>query len=314
MSTVVSASRRTDIPAFYSEWFMNRVRAGYCLVPNPHNTKQVSYVPLAPDETDAIVFWTKNPAPMLKHIEELEKAGFRFYFQYTLNDYPKELEPGVPPASQRIEAFIKLSGMIGPERVIWRYDPIIVSNHTGFSFHREKFAALCEHLARFTRRVVVSIVDLYAKTKRNLRRLENDGFRFAEDPVNDPEVDDLLSELAKTARKFALEIATCAEKRNYTELGIAPGRCIDGDLIERLWRLHRPWKKDPGQRDACGCVLSKDIGANDSCLHNCPYCYATRNGELACRLNEKHDPSTKALLSDPAIPKSARESQELLFR
>jgi len=310
---IVSASRRTDIPAFYSDWFMNRVRAGFCLVVNPFNTKQVSYVPLTPDKTDAIVFWTKNAAPMLKHMEELEKGGFRFYFQYTLNDYPRRLEPGVPPVSQRIETFIKLSRMIGPERVIWRYDPIIVSNRTGFSFHLAKFAELCKHVAQFTRRVVVSIVDLYAKTKRNLRRLEDEGFRFAEDPVNDPEVDDLLSELAKTARRYALEIATCAEKRDYTALGIPPGRCIDGDLIERLWRLHRSWKKDPGQREACGCVASRDIGANDSCLHNCPYCYATKNGELACRRNEEHDPHNRALLSNPEIPKKARENQQMLF-
>jgi DNA repair photolyase len=311
---IVSASRRTDIPAFYSDWFMNRAEAGFCLVPNPQNTKQVSYIPLTPDETDVIVFWTKNPAPMLKHIETLEDAGFRFYFQYTLNDYPKVLEPGVPPVSDRIETFVKLSGMIGPERVIWRYDPIIVSNRTGYSFHRENFSALCERLASFTRRVVVSIVDLYAKTERRLRKLEDEGLRFTEDPVNDPQMDDLLGDLARVARRAALEIATCAEKKDYSALGIPPGRCIDGDLIERLWHLRRSWSKDPGQRDACGCVASRDIGVNDSCLHNCPYCYATRSGEVACRLHENHDPHSRALLSDPEIPEKAIARQQLLFR
>ena len=137
---IISASRRTDIPALYSKWFMNRIRAGYCRVPNPRNTKQVSRVSLRPSDVEAIVFWSKNPAPLLPHLRELDSSGFRYYFQFSLNDYPWALEPNLPSLSDRTDTFKDLGRILGPSRVVWRYDPIIISNLTPFEYHREMFA------------------------------------------------------------------------------------------------------------------------------------------------------------------------------
>ncbi|MGD0092751.1 MAG: DUF1848 domain-containing protein [Planctomycetota bacterium] len=301
MGLIISASRRTDIPAFYNDWFMNRVRAGFCEVPNPFNPKQVARVSLRPEDVDAIVFWTKNPRPLLEHIAELERLGLRFYFQFSLHAYPALLEPRLPSVAARIAAFRQLSELLGAARVIWRYDPIIISNLTGYAFHKTAFAALCAQLSPCTRRVVISVVDYYGKTKRNLKPLEEQGFTFSTAAVDLPQTDDLLCGLAEVARAASLEIFSCAEpsaKAGPRWAGIRPGRCIDGELIERLWGLRRVWKKDPNQREECGCVVSKDIGAFDSCLHGCPYCYATRSLPLAEKRHAQHDAAAATLLGE----------------
>ena len=176
---IISASRRTDIPAFYSNWLMNRIRDGYCLVPNPHNAKQVSRVSLHPNDVEAIVFWSKNPAPLLPHLGKLDKLGFHYYFQFSLNDYPRALEPNIPSLNDRVATFKDLSRLVGPLRVVWRYDPIIISDVTPFEFHRERFTWIAEELKGATHRVMVSIVDFYQKTERRLSQLEKEeGFTF----------------------------------------------------------------------------------------------------------------------------------------
>ncbi len=262
---IISASRRTDIPAFYAEWFMNRLREGYCLVPNPFNPRQVARISLMPESVDAIVFWSKNPAPMLDFLPTIEDMGYRFYFLFTLNDYPKALEPGVPPLAERISTFIELSTRLGPRRVIWRYDPIILSNRTDASYHREAFAGLCRQLAGYTKRVITSIITLYRKTLRNLAPLEKQGYTFDKDPRRNPETEALLSYMAASAAGHGMEIFACAEKRDYTHLGIKPSSCIDAALIRELWGIPASSKKDPGQREHCGCALSRDIGMTDTC-------------------------------------------------
>ncbi len=301
---IVSASRRTDIPAFYSEWFMNRVRAGFCLVPNPFNPAQVSRVSLRPDEVEAVVFWSKDPLPMLGHLADLERDGFRFYFQFTLNDYPGELEPNLPPLRARLRTFKLLGDMIGPERVVWRYDPIIISSRTDRAYHISRFRELSRELSRFTRRVMVSMVTFYAKTRRNLGRLVPDGYSFDPSAGEGRGTEGLLRSIAEAAGERGIEVRSCASARDYTGLGIPPGRCIDGELIERLWGVRRAWKKDPGQRETCGCAVSRDIGMTDSCLHGCPYCYATRSHRLARERHGTHDPSSTALLGSPDPPPS----------
>jgi DNA repair photolyase len=259
---IVSASRRTDIPAFHTEWFMDCLRREFVEVKNPYNPDQVSRISLKPDEVESIVFWTKNPAPLLAHLKEIEKIGHRYSFLFTLNDYPRDLEPKVPALEERINSFIKLSERIGPRRVTWRYDPIILSDKTGPDYHRRAFESLCAKLGPHTRRVVVSLIDYYKKTKRNLKPLN---YQFDFDAAKRPETDQLLGDLAKMAQEQKLEIFTCAQERDYTSLGIPPGRCIEGD---------GPYKKDPSQREHCRCTQSRDIGAYGTCRHECPYCYA----------------------------------------
>lgn len=293
---IISASRRTDIPAFYSQWFMNRIRAGWCVVPNPLNMKQISKVSLKPEDAEVIIFWSKNPAPLLSHLDELDNLGYKYYFQYTLNDYPHALEPGVPNLDNRITTFINLSQRLGPLRVIWRYDPIIISNFTPIGYHIDRFSRLAEELRGSTYRVVISIVDLYSKTERRLTLLEKeDGFIFDRKILNTDRIVNLLGDMAVIAKRNKIEIFSCAEERNYSSVGVFPGRCIDEELMNKIWHLNLKYKKDNSQRIYCLCMGSKDIGINDTCIHGCPYCYSTRDYAVAERRFREHNPDSPVL-------------------
>ena len=311
---IISASRRTDIPALYTKWFINRIRAGWCQVPNPLNYNQLPYVSLRPEDVDSFVFWSKNPAPMLNYLDELDKRGFRYYFQFTLNDYPKDFEPSVPSVEERIQTFRKLSMRLGPLQVIWRYDPIIISNRTPPDFHRKKFLMMAKALSGFTSRVMVSFVDYYQKTDRRLSSLEKLGFKFDRKAVNSRHAWNLLKDVAAIARDHNMQIFTCAEERNFSEVGAPPGHCIDGEILRRLWSLHGHTRKDPTQRAACLCVLSKDIGMNDTCVHGCPYCYSTRNLALAQRRYSEHDPDSPVLWGNGRALSEAEQAHQLEVR
>lgn len=292
---IISASRRTDIPACYPVWFMNRLRAGYCIVRNPFNLHQKRRVSLRPGDVDALVFWTKNVRPFLPCIDELIAAGQRFIVQCTLNPYPPILEPRIPTLDDRLADLEALSRRIGKNRVIWRYDPIIISNKTPWSYHRQAFSDLARRLSGLTERVVVSVVQLYRKTQRGFSTLREHGLIVEERAADSVEMDELLSFLARTARNYGLEIVSCASERDLGPLGIAPGRCIDGELFTNLWGLQGPWKKDPGQRPACGCTVSVDIGATNTCQNGCPYCYATTNHQQARSRYRTHDPTAEMI-------------------
>lgn len=296
---IISASRRTDIPASYSAWFMNRLRAGYCVVPNPFYPSQVYRVSMLPEDVDVIVFWSKNPAPLIPHLPELDARGYRYYFHYTLNDYPAALETNVRSLDHRLETFHHLSDRLGPDRVIWRYDPILLSNKTDADYHRDCFARLATNLRGATRRVMVSFCSFYRKTERRLGALEAEGYSFQKVDAASPGAADLVRDLAATAAANGIEMFACADEHDLTELGIGRGRCIDPALIQRLWSMPLNVTKDPGQRPHCGCAVSKDIGVNDTCLHGCRYCYATVSRRLALRRYAEHDPHAEALWGHP---------------
>lgn len=309
---IISASRRTDIPAFYSSWLMNRIRAGYCLVPNPFNAKQISRVSLAQEDVDAFVFWSKNPEPMLNLLDGLTSRGFVYYFQYTLNDYPRTLEPKVPPVDRRIDTFHQLASRLGPRRVVWRYDPIIITPNTDYNFHATTFERLARLLTGATHRVVISVVDLYRKTNRRMNAHANAGFVIAPNAVSSHEMRRLLAHISHVAKTHGIEAFSCAEEHNFTDAGVRPGSCIDRDLIEALGG-HVSSRKDTGQRPACRCVTSRDIGINDTCLHGCSYCYSTSNDELACQRHAQHDPASPVLLGHSEDPEPTRTKQLKLF-
>ncbi|OBW62925.1 MAG: hypothetical protein A9183_00685 [Dehalococcoides mccartyi] len=315
---IISASRRTDIPAFYSTWLMNRIRAGWCSVPNPLNTKQVSRVSLLTQDVEALVLWSKNPAPLLPHLNELDERKLRYYFQFTLNDYPKALEPNIPSLERRINTFIELSKHVGSLRVIWRYDPILFSNFTPLEYHVEKFSSIAQELKGSTKRVMVSIVDLYKKTERRLYQLEKEeSYSFNKDVSNCKDIRLLLKELSTIAKNNDIEIFTCAEEDNYSDVGVPPGRCIDDGLLNRLWPTRSKHKKDSYQREYCLCVESKDIGVNNTCLHGCPYCYATINSEVAQRRFNEHDPLSPTLwpkTDESETKNSTKDSNQLEFQ
>ncbi|MDT8448162.1 MAG: DUF1848 domain-containing protein [bacterium] len=294
---IISASRRTDIPAFYSEWFVNRLRAGYLLTRNPFNAHQVSKVSLLPEDVTAIVFWTRNPTPLMKHLKEIDRSGYRYYFQYTITGYPKILETSVPRPHRALETFSKLSDLVGANRVIWRYDPVLLSAKMDMDEHKRLFVKIADSLASKTRRVVVSFADLYTKVNRNLAKVDQ------LQPWDIVEHRDKLSELAfffsKTAGERGLEIQSCAEDVDLSKEGIEHGKCIDDQLIGSVLKVESDHAKDKGQREACGCVKSVDIGMYNTCLHGCAYCYATANKSLALKNHEKHDPNSPFLIGQP---------------
>jgi hypothetical protein len=294
---IISASRRTDIPAFYAQWFINRIRAGHCTVPNPFNRKQVSHILLRPEDVDIIAFWTRNPQPLIPYLKELNQLGYRYYFQYTVMNNPRPIDAMTHSLSSSLNIFKKLSALIGPERVIWRYDPVIISNITGIEFHTATYKNIAETLRNYTQRSVISILDIYSKLKKRLQVLKDKGVEIVDcDNKSDKRFDELLYTLAGIAEQNKMEIVSCAEDPDLTKYNIHPGKCIDDDYIERVFGISVTNKKDPTQRKACGCVVSKDIGVYNTCLSGCQYCYATTSFEKAKALYKKHNPDSTSMV------------------
>lgn len=305
---IISASRRTDIPAFYSEWFMNRIHAGYCTTVNPYNRKQISYVSLKPPDVDVIVFWTKNPEPLMKHLKDLDDRGYRYYFQYTLTGYPRTIEPNLPGINKEIETFKKLADLIGPARVIWRYDPIIISNATGMDYHKKQIDYIARELEGNTERLVVSIVDEYRKAKTNFNRLESQSI-FIKRETTELDIEELIDYIVALARNRKMEAFSCAEVLNLTPFGLMPGKCIDDCYIQKVFGINVISEKDKSQRLECGCVISKDIGAYDTCLHGCQYCYA---GTLSAAIKNKsnHFPDSPSIFGRYETQQPKKENDD----
>lgn len=290
---IISVSRRSDIPAFYGKWFMNRIRAGYCIVPNPFKPTQVSRVSLVPEAVEVIVFWTRNPRPLFPYLTELKERGYDYLFQYTVMNNPGILDPRCPSVQVSLKTFRELSDRIGSQRMIWRYDPIVFSTVTPPEFHRNNFSHIARRLRGSTCRCVVSILDVYRKVKRRFRQLKKHGVELV--ACEDEVFGDLMNTFARAAGENGMEIVSCAEEIDLRPFGIQPGKCIDGEYISHILGINVSSKKDPSQRKACGCVLSKDIGMYDTCLFGCQYCYATTSHERAKINHEKHEPNSPSL-------------------
>lgn len=300
---IISASRRTDIPKFFAGWFMRRVREGFYCSRNPFNPWDVKRTSLEPDDVDAIVFWSKDPAPMLGFLDELDSMSYAYYFQFTLNDYPSTVEPGVPTVMRRLDTFRRLAERIGPSRVLWRYDPVIVSRGFPPSYHVDRIERIARVLQGFTTRLTISFLDMYGKVRR---RLMQSGTPLLADIVDltCSENRDLLlgfaRELAAIGGDCGLDVRTCAEHVDLTPAGIRPGACVDGELVNliRTKGVHerKRFRRDRGQRTGCLCSESRDMGAYNTCAHGCLYCYANY-GERSIRKNlSKHSADSPFLL------------------
>ena len=266
---ILSVSRRTDIPNYYSDWFIARIKEGFLYVRNPMNAHQISKIDLSPEVVDCIVFWTKNPANMIEKLEDLQK--YMYYFQFTMTGYGKDVEPNLPNKREElIPTFKRLSEKIGKERVIWRYDPILIGKRYTIDYHLKAFEEIASNLADYTEKVVISFVDLYSKTQRNTKELDIK-------QITNEEMIELAREMAQIASKYNLIIETCAEQINLHEVGIQHGSCIDKKLIERLLGCKLIAEKDKNQREECGCFESVEVGAYNTCLNGCEYCYANFN-------------------------------------
>jgi DNA repair photolyase len=296
---IISASRRTDIPAFYSEWLMNRIRQEYALVRNPLYPKKATSVDLSPGAVDAIVFMTRNPGPLLPHLDELEQRGYRFCFQMTITEYPRLLEPQVLATEEAIRLFQNLSERVGPEKVIWRFDPIVLSTLTTEEFIFKTFKEIAGRLQSCTQRVIISFADYYKKVIRNFRKIEETAGIFFIDLHEDPErLYRIAGGIAEIARDHQMEIFSCAEKQDLSSVGIQKGKCIDADHLSRIFGVTIHSFKAKNQRKDCGCDHSQDIGQYDTCLHGCAYCYATKNLPAALKNRSVHDPQSPCLIGD----------------
>lgn len=321
---IVSASRSTDIPAFYADWFFYRLgKAGYSAWTNPFNGAR-SYVSYR--DTRFIVFWSKNPEPLLPYLDILDKRGIGCYVQFSLNDYADEgLEKNVPPLGRRVDTFKRLVDRLGKGRVVWRFDPLLMTSETGVDALLEKVADIGDSLAGYTERLVFSFADIvsYRRVEANLRKAGVDYVDWREDQMLD-----FARRLSEANGRWGYELATCGEKVDLTEFGIKKSHCVDDDLIVRfayddkvlmdylkvklfpkpqaslfaeaqplpdgaialpngMFAIHGD-NRDHGQREFCGCIKSKDIGEYNTCVHGCEYCYANTSKEVAAANFRSH--------------------------
>lgn len=306
---ILSVSRRTDIPAFYSEWFMNRLREGYVLVRNPFNVNLISEVKISSDNVDCIVFWTKNSKPLHKYLNEIDGLGYKYYFQYTITPYHKNMEGNVANKTEIIKSFQYLSEKIGKEKVILRYDPVILSNKYNIDYHKIAFVKICNILAPYTEKVVFSFLDGYKKIAKNMKDLNIK-------EITTEEMNILAKYFSEVANEYGLKIESCAEDIDLEKYNISHGKCIDDNLIERIIGHKIKAGKD-NQRLACGCVKSIDIGEYNTCLHNCLYCYANTNKDNAFQNYKKHNKNSPILigeidnLKDKIVERSLKDTKSL---
>lgn len=284
---IISTSRRTDIPAYYSKWFFNRINAGEVYVLNPMNPEQAHRVSLREEDVDCFVFHTKNPRPILEQINKL--AGFHYYFIFTLNPYGTDIEPSVPNKNKLVETFIELSEKIGKERVIWRYDPILFNSKYTMEYHVKWFEELCKRLSNHTEKVIFSFLEKYSKIIDRTNHL-----KFEDVTLEHKQ--EIALYFSRVAKKYGLIIETCTEEYSLEFYGIEKGMCTNPDLIYRISGKKVNYEKDKYQRGGCNCVASADIGAYNSCLHFCRYCYANYDNKEVQKTVLKHDPNSKILI------------------
>ena len=291
---IISASYKTDIPAFYAEWFRRRLSEGHCRMVNPYGGQRYD-VSLEPGNVDGFVFWTRNIGPFLPVLDHLKSEDIPFFVHYTLTGYPRPLEPSVVPAERSLALIRELAARFGPRAVVWRYDPVFVTSLTPAEWHRGNFDGLAAALAGFTDEVVLSFAHIYAKTRSNAdRTARRHGFTWSDPDAEEKRA--LLEDLAGLARARALTASLCAQPE-LLDPPLQPARCIDaarlGDLAGRRIDV-----REQGNRPGCLCAQSRDIGAYDSCPHGCIYCYAVRRQELAKQRFRRHDPDRVVLAED----------------
>ena len=298
--TIISASRSTDIPTFYSDWFINRWEAGYLKWVNPFNGKPL-YVSFK--NVRVVVFWTKNPKPIFKYLDYLDKNIPNYYFQFSLNDYDKDgFEAKVPSVESRIKTFKELSNRLGKKRVVWRFDPLILTDKIDVKELLKRVKRIGDELKNYTTKLVFSFVDIgiYRKVENNLKKENVNYIEWSSELM-----EQFAEGISRINQDWNLELGTCSEKIELSKYGINHNRCIDDDLMIDIFsedkklmdflgvkiepanlfgeqeKIKTKKLKDKGQREDCGCIVSKDIGQYNTCPHECNYCYANTSKEIA---------------------------------
>lgn len=282
---IICASRRTDIPAFHSGWFMNRIRAEYVYVRNPIEKTVVYRIDLSRQNVDNIVFMTKNPKPMIPHLKEIASKGYMYTFQVTITPYGRDLEPNVPFSADVADSFKEISERIGMDRISWRYDPVILNRYLGIDYHKRKFELICKELEGYTDRCIFSFLDLYGKFGTNTEK----GILRS---ITNSEKDSLGKIFFETASKYGMSVSHCCSDRDLSQFGVSSRACVDRETMRRL---DIPFEdRSKPLRKGCGCVKNIDIGAYDTCFHDCVYCYA--NGKSISERNGRiYDPNGEML-------------------
>jgi hypothetical protein len=248
---------------------MERLSEGYVDVKNPFNLNQVRRVSLMPEDVDCFVFWSKYPAPLIKHLESIDHGQYQYYFLYSLTAYGNVIEPGVPRLEELLATFRELSSIIGKEKVIWRYDPILLSDKHNIPWQIDHFKSIASKLEGLTEKCVISFIDIY---KKCVKKLSGTGVR---EPT-EGEILELADGISRIASGHGIRLASCAEEADLTDLGIERNKCIDNELVSEISGKNISLKKDKYQRPACMCVESIDIGTYNTCGYGCLYCYANR--------------------------------------
>lgn len=284
---ILNTGSRTDIPAYYSEWFYNRIRAGHVLVRNPYYPTQVTKYLLSSEVIDVIVFCTKNPAPMFDGLAML--SSFDTLWYVTITSYGRDVEPYVPPKEQVMDSFRRLSRVVGSKRMSWRYDPVFITEKYSLSYHVEQFGKMAEALSGYTEQCVVSFIDLYEKTRRNFPTVR---------AVTPQEQEGVISEFSKIAKANGLQIHLCCENESLVRENVDADGCMSKAVMERALgcRLDVP-KKKPA-RSECQCLLGADIGAYNTCGHGCLYCYANYDKETVMKNMKMHDVTSPLLIGN----------------
>jgi len=288
---IISASYKTDLPAWYGEWFMNRLRAGFCEMINPYNNV-VSTVPLTRETVDGFVFWTRNIGPFLPHLPEIRERGHPFIVHQGMMGYPRELERTQVDPARAARDVHALARDYSPRVTVWRYDPILFTSLTPFEWHLSNFARLAALLAGATDEVVVSFAQVYKKTERNLDKAAKvHGFTW-EDPADEVKRE-LVAALAAIAQTHGMQLAVCAQSGLLVP-GAVEARCVDPFRLSEVagYAIHAPKKP---HRPGCGCYQAKDIGAYNTCPNGCLYCYAVAGCEGARQRYQRHDPQAARL-------------------
>ena len=285
---IIQTGLRTDIPAFYAQWFLNRLREGYVLVRNPYHPSRVTRYELSPQVVDLIGFCTKDPTPMLPHLDVLRPYGQ--YWFVTITPYGRDIEPNVPPKETVLEAFRTLSRQVGVDSVGWRYDPILISRTYSLEHHVAEFEAMAKALSGYTKTCVISFIDLYQKVRRNFPEARE---------VERLEQIHLAKAFVEIGRTYGMTVKACAEREELSAYGVDCSGCMTIETYEKA--LHgtlRAPKTKPG-RSGCSCYLSCDIGQYDTCGHLCRYCYANSSPETVRRNRARHDPASPFLIGGP---------------
>lgn len=300
---ILNTGSRTDIPAYYSDWFYNRIEAGYVCVRNPYYPSQVTKYRLDPEVIDVMVFCTKNPQPMLERISQI--SAFETFWFVTITPYGREIEPYVPQAGQVIKSFRQLSGLVGRERVSWRYDPIFISNKYSIAYHIEQFKLMAAALSGYTSQCVVSFIDLYEKTKRNFSEARN---------VTAQEQEELIAAFVKIAKANDLQIHLCCENAGLVREHVDADGCMSQAVLEHALgcKLNVPKKKRA--RSECACLLGADIGAYNTCGHGCLYCYANYDKESVAKNRKLHNPASPLLIGELSEEDVVKQAEQKAWR